>query len=95
MLKSEIDKKNIIDINKIIDILILKADNSYCKYAEIMGRNECCGKEYKLKNNNFGESEFNAHNAGALELGRHKALYEAVHLIKDFIGQSGVGNADE
>ena len=58
------------------------SDRAYCNYIEQMGRNECLGWKYKVKNGTFGEAELKGHTKAGEMLGRHKAFAEAAIALR-------------
>jgi hypothetical protein len=54
-----------------------KSDTAYCKYIEILRRDECLGWEHKVKTGKFGEPELKAHTLAAEHLGMHRAFAAA------------------
>ena len=70
-------------VDKIVNRLRAKADNSYNDYISINKRDECLGWEIKVERGKFGKAELDAHMAASKKLGRYQALCEAVKLINE------------
>ena len=58
-----------------------RADNAYCAYIGRCRQDECLGWEAKVEKGLFGAAELQAHKDAAEQLGRHRAMQEAVNLL--------------
>ncbi len=71
------------DKSDLLERLIARADNAYVQYINNCRRDECLGWEAKVERGGFGRKEVPAHEDAAEQLGRHRALHEAVKLIRE------------
>lgn len=62
-----------------------RADNAYIDYIGQERRDECLGWEIKIERGVFGEYELKAHRAAAEQLGRHRALHEAIGMLTEVL----------
>lgn len=67
----------------LLERLIARADNAYIDYINKCRREECLGWEVKVDRGKFGFKELQAHKDAAEQLGKHRALHEAVKMLKE------------
>ncbi|MCP5094945.1 MAG: hypothetical protein GY943_05270 [Chloroflexi bacterium] len=71
------------DMTALLERLTARADNAYVQYMNNCMRDECLGWVAKVERGGFGRKELQAHEDAAEQLGRHRALHEAVKLIRE------------
>ena len=69
------------ELKKLAERLHGRADNAYCAYIGKCRDDACLGWEAKVDLKKFGRTELQAHMDAAEQLGRHRALHEAVDLL--------------
>lgn len=72
-------------VRGLLDRVQARADNAYCEYIGLCGRDECLGWEIKVEKGLFGEKELKSHKAAAEKLGRHRALQEVANLLHELL----------
>jgi hypothetical protein len=65
-------------LTELLKLLDGKSGAAYCRYVEILRRDECLGWEHKTKHGKFGEAELKAHTLAAEHLGMHRAFAAAL-----------------
>lgn len=71
------------EIAAVVSRMQARSDNAYIEYIGQCGRDECLGEEIKMERGLFKSAELKAHRSASQSLGRHKALFEAVEMVKE------------
>jgi hypothetical protein len=74
-------------LTELLKMLDGKSGAAYCRYIEILRRDEGLGWEHKTKHGKFGEAELKAHTLAAEHLGMHRAFAAALSDVRAALAQ--------